>query len=504
MNLLDCLEEQVKKTPDKIIFKEENKSISYLQFQKNAKQIGSMILERNVTKGRIAVYLDKSIACLTAMFGILYSCGMYCVLDTKSPAERTAAILKTMSPQLILTDRKNSENLKSCLGIYSEILLMDDMKEQDIYEIRIQETLAKMIDADPAYMLFTSGSTGVPKGTVVSHRSVINYAESVMEAFDLHAELVMGSQTPFYFSMSVLDIFVTVRAGGTLVIVPKMYFAFPVRLVEFLNAHQVNAIYWVPAAMNIVANRNAFSVILPKYLTKILFAGEVMPVRQLNYWIRYLPDCLFANLYGPTEITDTGTYYIVNRTFQDEESLPIGMPFKNCDVLLLDENDEPAKYKEEGEICFRGSFLGYGYYDDWDKTSRVFCQNPLNTHYPETIYRTGDIGRYNEYGELLYVSRKDFQIKRMGYRIELGEIEANAAAIPQVQNGVCIYDAASEKLGLYYAGSIEEEKVRDSLQKKLAKYMQPDDIFRLDSIPVNANGKYDRILLEKEYKKRRN
>lgn len=135
---------------------------------------------------------------------------------------------------------------------------------------------------------------------------------------------------------------------------------------------------------------------------------------------------------------------------------------------------------------------------------RVFCQNPLNTHYPETIYRTGDIGRYNEYGELLYVSRKDFQIKRMGYRIELGEIEANAAAIPQVQNGVCIYDAASEKLGLYYVGSIEEEKVRDSLQKKLAKYMQPDDIFRLDSIPVNANGKYDRILLEKEYKKRRN
>lgn len=254
--------------------------------------------------------------------------------------------------------------------------------------------------------------------------------------------------------------------------------------------------------MSIVANRNTFDVLCPQYLTKIMFAGEVMPVKQLNYWIKYLPDCMFANLYGPTEITDTGTFYIVNRVFADDEPLPIGNSFTNSEVLLLNDRDELVRDNEEGEICFRGSFLGYGYYDNWEKTTEVFCQNPLNTHYREFIYRTGDIGKYNEYGEILYISRKDFQIKRNGYRIELGEIENSVAAIPDIFNCVCIYDSNTMKIVLYYVGKIDEEQLSDILEERLVRYMKPDYIFKRSSIPINANGKYDRQLLEKEYRER--
>lgn len=502
-NILDYLEEQVKKEPNKVVFEEADMKITYNEFQKEAQKVGVGIIKRNIIKGKAAVYLDKSIDCLIAMFGIMFSGSIYCVLDTKSPIERTYKILDTLSPQIIITDSKYVENIMCTTDMKVEIVLLDDLKKQDIDEILLSSVLAKSIDTDPAYILYTSGSTGIPKGTVVSHRSVINYAESVSETFDLNSEVVFGSQTPFYFSMSVLDIFVTICTGGRLVIIPKMLFSFPVKLIEFLNVHQVNTIYWVPTAMSIVANRNTFSAIIPKWLTKILFAGEVMPVKQLNYWIEYLPECLFANLYGPTEITDTGTYYIVNRTFKNNETLPIGIPFKNSDVILLNDNDELVKGEEEGEICFRGSFLGYGYYNNWEKTSQAFCQNPLNTHYPEFIYRTGDIGKYNEYGEILYISRKDFQIKRMGYRIELGEIENNAGAIPEIQNCVCIYDQDSMKIILYYVGNIQEMEVEDLLQERLIRYMQPDYIFKVKNIPINANGKYDRQLLMKQYKERR-
>lgn len=501
-SILDYLEEKTQEIPDKMIFEEDYKSITYLQFENEAKRVGTGLLKRGIMRGKVAVYLDKGIDCLTAMFGTLYSGSLYCVLDTKSPTERIDKIIDILKPQIIITDEKNIGNIDSDFNWEAGIVLLEDLKSQDTDEVLLDAVLRKGIDTDPAYILFTSGSTGMPKGTVVSHRSVMNYTESVIETFSLDETTVFGSQTPFYFSMSVLDIYATIFTGGSLVIISKMLFSFPVKLIDFLNQHKVNTIYWVPTAMCIVANRNTFDVLLPEYLTKVMFAGEVMPVKQLNYWIKYLPECLFANLYGPTEITDTGTFYIVDRRFSDDESLPIGVPFKNNEALLLNDRNELVRGDEEGEICFRGSFLSYGYFDNWDKTSKVFCQNPLNVHYPEFIYRTGDIGKYNEYGEILYISRKDFQIKRNGYRIELGEIENNVSAIPDVYNCVCIYDSETMKIVLYYVGAMEEEQLADMLERRLLKYMMPDYIFKRSSIPINANGKFDRQLLGQEYKER--
>ena len=283
--------------------------------------------------------------------------------------------------------------------------------------------------------------------------------------------------------------------------IPKTYFTFPIKLVEFLNERKINTIYWVPSALAIVSNWNVFDFARPEHLQKILFAGEVMPVKHLNYWRRYLPDCLYANLFGPTETTDICSFYVVDRDFADSDSLPIGRACDNCDTFLLtEEGTRASRTGEEGEIVVRGSFLADGYYNEPEKTAAVFTQNPLNTAVPERIYRTGDLARLNEKGEFIYISRKDFQIKRMGYRIELGEIEAAAGSIEKVKSAAALYDADTGRILVIYEGSIKDtDEVLQQTADKVPPYMRPDEVIRIKQMPYNANGKIDRQRLLKEY-----
>lgn len=226
-----------------------------------------------------------------------------------------------------------------------------------------------------------------------------------------------------------------------------------------------------------------------------------MPVKHLNYWRRYLPDCLYANLFGPTETTDICSFYVVDRNFADSDSLPIGRACDNCDTFLLtEEGTRASRTGEEGEIVVRGSFLADGYYNEPEKTAAVFTQNPLNTAFPERIYRTGDLARLNEKGEFIYISRKDFQIKRMGYRIELGEIEAAAGSIEKVKSAAALYDADTGRILVIYEGSIKDtDEVLQQTADKVPPYMRPDEVIRIKQMPYNANGKIDRQRLLKEY-----
>lgn len=497
--IIDYLEIQVLQNATKILFQEEDRKMSYSEFWNRIIGLAEKIQSIVPIKGKTLIMIPKSIDCLIGMFGTLLCGCIYCVVDTESPSERLREIERTYQPDLILTCSSQMQKIDEVQFHCKNIINIDQENSVSKDTTAIEDRRKKVIDTDAAYVLFTSGSTGVPKGTIVSHRSILNYASTIANTFHLDESVVFGSQTPFYFSMSVLDIFVTVLLGGTLVLIPKKCFSFPYMLIEYLNKMSVNTIYWVPTALSIVANRKTFSAILPTTLKRVFFAGEVMPVKQLNYWMEYLPDCLYANLYGPTEITDTGTYYVVQNQIDINKSVPIGIPFDNCDVFLLNEDDQLALEGQEGEICFRGSFLGYGYYNNWEKTKEAFCQNPLNSNYPEIIYRTGDLGRYDENGDLIYISRKDFQIKRMGYRIELGEIESTLAAIPEVQNCVCVFDAKKNRLALFYSGGLSEEDMQLQVEKLLLKYMQPDFIFRRKSIPINANGKFDRKMLLQEF-----
>lgn len=493
------LEDTAKKYPKKLSFADNKRGLTFKDFVKESKMIATKLLDFDLFNKPIAIYLDKNVSCLTSMMGVNYSGNFYAVMDNKMPIDRVDNIFNTLKPCLVITDGKNKEKLKD-LKYKVDILNIENLDIR-INQKALDKVYDRIIDTNPMYILFTSGSTGVPKGVIINHRATISYINWFNNAFDIDSKTTFGSQTPFYFSMSVSDIFSTMTRGCTFYIIPKVNFSFPLKLMEYLNENKINTIYWVPSALCIVANFKTFEVLKPKYLKRVLFAGEVMPMKQLNMWRKALPNVMYANLFGPTETVDICSYYVVNRKFKDDDTLPIGNCCDNTDLMVIDENNKEVTKKDvEGELFVRGSFLASGYYNNPEKTSEMFVQNPLNTAYPELTYRTGDIVKYNDRGELLYVSRRDFQIKHMGYRIELGEIESAINSISEVDSCVCIYDRDEDRIILFYVGKLTEDKVLSSIKKKVPNYMWPQEVVKIDSMPYNANGKIDRKNLSVMYK----
>ena len=495
-NILEFLEQSSQKYFTKIAFSDDKNEITYGQCVENAQRIGTNLLSLQAKRQPIAVMMDKNIESLTAFFGVVYSGNFYVVIDAFMPDDRIQSIFETLHPIALITEKHYEHKAQN---LHPQVFIYEDMMQTEINHHKLNKIRNQMIDTDPLYALFTSGSTGVPKGAVVSHRNVINYASWFKETFDIHEDTQFGSQTPFYFSMSVSDVFSTIMAGASLHILPKKLFSFPVKLIEYMNEKQVNTIYWVPSALGIIANMKVLDYIKLNDVQKVLFAGEVMPTKHLNYWKKHLPHALYANLFGPTETTDICTYYIVDREFEDDEVLPIGKACQNCDVFLLDEKNQEVIDDREGELCVRGSFLALGYYNNPEKTQEVFVQNPLNQAYPEIIYRTGDLVKYNERGELIYITRKDFQIKHMGYRIELGEIEAAVYALSKIQSCAVIYDEKEDKIILIYSGKITDQEIMEGISHKLPQYMYPNKMIQLKVMPLNQNGKIDRKWLKNHY-----
>jgi len=501
-NVLEYLEESVKTVPDKIVFSQESKSITYHQLHDHSRRLAMGILKatNNASKKPVVVFVDRNIESLVLFMGVAYSGNFYVPIDKDMPKARISLILETLQPAAAVVYQADIDYAKNMApGLRS--IIYEEAVENSINEDKLDSIRKNTIDLDPVYATFTSGSTGIPKGVITCHRSVIDLTEDLTSTFDFNKKSIFGNQNPFYFDASIKDIYCALKNGATMVVIPKSYFVFPAQLAEYMNTHRINTTLWSAAAIALIANTNAFEINKPRYLKKVMFSGEVMHNKVLNYWRKALPGTMFVNLYGPTEITSVCSYYIADRPFRDYEPLPIGRPFKNTDILLLNADDQLVKGKETGEICVRGTCLALGYYNNPEKTKEAFCQNPLNPHFPETIYRTGDLARYNEKGELMFISRKDNQVKHMGQRIELGEIELLINSLELIDASICFYDQGKSKIVLVYEGKEADRKyIIDGIKEKFPKYMFPNIFIKMEAMPYNINGKIDRTLLQKKYK----
>lgn len=495
-NMTDYLEQTAVRFPDKTAFVDSEREICYRDFRREVRRTASVIIARGIRRESVVVFLDKNITALQTIWGIIYSGCFYTTIDIHMPVSRIERILDTLQPSLVITDEVHRE-IVSRFTEDAKILTTEEISEQDEQESLVEKCISQIIDTDVLYTFFTSGSTGLPKGVVISHRAVLDFVEAATERFDITEKEIIGNQGAFHFDLSTLDIYCTVATGATMHIIPPQYFKFPIKLLEYIAENKINMIYWVPSALVLVANLRALKAVDVSCLKKVTFCGEVMPCKQLNVWRRALPNAMYANMYGPTETTCASTYYIVNREFEDGDSLPIGVPFKNTRVLLLTDDGREAGEGETGEICIAGSSLAYGYYKNEEKTKESFVTYQ-NGAYEEKIYRTGDLAKYNEYGELIYLSRKDFQIKHMGHRIELGEIETAINSIAEITECCCMYDEQKHKIVAFLETGMEETEIADRLKMMIPEYMLPNKYHFLEKMPHNANGKIDRAALKKE------
>ena len=497
-NVLDYLSDTVRKYPDKPAFIDEKNTLTFKELQSAVESVGTSLIHKGCDKEPVLVYMNKSADEIAAFFGVIAAGCYYVPIDSEMPLLRIQKIVENLDARICIVDSETKDSAQG-LGFTGEILSYDDIKNEEPDKDELKRVHDEAIDIDPIYIVFTSGSTGVPKGVIACHRSVIDYIEQLSDVLEVSADTVFGNQAPLYFDACLKELYPTIKFGATTYLIPKELFSQPLRLVEYLNDKQINTICWVVSALTIVSAFKTFNKTVPKYLKTIAFGSEVFAIKQFNLWRNACPEARFINLYGPTEATGMSCYYEVKKEFSEGEAIPIGRPFKNTQVLLLKEDGTLAENGEEAEICLRGTCVTLGYYNDPERTAAAFVQNPLQKNFTELIYRTGDIARYNSDGDLVFVSRRDNQIKHMGHRIELGEIEAAVSQLDGISLTGCIYDDKKEKIVLYYTGDISEAEVINGLKVLVPRYMLPNRVLKIEEMLFTPNGKIDRKSLKQKY-----
>ena len=497
-NILEYLEHTAARVPDKTAFANEQEGMTFRQVSEQARAVGSFLAGKGLYRQPVVVFMRKHPTTLTAFLGTIYGGCYYVPLDDEMPRHRVDLILKTLQPKALICDEV-TQPMVAEFDFTGNAWRYDEIVTCPVDDRALAAIREKQIDTDPIYIVFTSGSTGVPKGVTACHRSVIDYIEQLCDVLKFDETSIFGNQTPLYFDAWLKEGMATLKYGATTYLIPKQLFMFPIRLVEFLNEKRINTVCWVVSALTMISSFKTFDKVKPEYLHTVAFASEVFPIKQFNLWRAALPNARFINLYGPTETTGICCYYEVDREFGLEETLPIGRPFRNTEILLLNEKDELCAPGEQGEICVRGTRLTLGYYNNPEVTAKAFVQNPLNSLYPELIYRTGDLGRWNSRGELEFAGRKDYQIKHMGHRIELGEIEVITNMHEGVKTACCIFDGEKKKIVLYYVGEATVAELTAYIKAKLPRYMVPNVTRQLAEMPYTPNGKIDRKGLQTLY-----
>jgi len=505
INLIEYFVETVGRFGEKEAVVEGERRVTFKELDLQARKLAQTIIDTCQYKNRpVAMFMPKCVEAAVADLAITYSGNAYMNLDVKNPAERLGNIFALIQPVAVITNNKFLPVIEpiasaNCVAIIN----IEGISEDALIPTQesLLQRLSDVIDTDPYCIINTSGSTGTPKGVVLNHRSFIDFMAQTFDEYSFSENDVIGSLSPVVFDIWSFEMCLLQGKGAQIVVIPDTWSAFPVKILQLMQQNNVSYIFWVPTIMVNIANMGLLQQVPLPSLRLCWFAGEVFPTKQFNIWRHSLPQTTFANFYGPIEITLDCVYYTVEREIADDEPIPIGKPFRNTDILILDENNKNVTESNiEGELCIRGTSLAMGYYNNPEKTAAAFVQNPLNNSYPEIIYRTGDIVFINDRGEIVFKGRKDSLIKHMGYRIELGEIEhVIINTLKLVKNGCVVYNHQRKEITLYYEAERElsPAEFRKAIGNSLPKYMIPVVYHHLPELKRNTNGKIDRLYYSK-------
>jgi amino acid adenylation domain-containing protein len=508
---------------DQIAVTDGRTAITYGELADSTDNLAKLLIKLGIRRGDLVAYfLKRSCECITATIGILKAGGAYIPIDHKIPAERWQQIISDAAPKVIICDHHTMANTIERLGdqkYLPSIVCLSPREDQYKTSERVffkedvdNKTELPLPDEgspdDVAYVLYTSGSTGLPKGVMITHGNIRNYIDWATSYFKItDNDRILGT-APFYFDMSTFDIFCMIASGATLCLATEEILLFPERLVRFMEDRQVTLWKGVSSLLMYMSRAGVVRPGRMPTLRTVIFAGEPLAAQYLANWMENLPDVLYYNGFGPTEATGVSLCYHVTQIPKPDEAIPIGKPCKGAKVAVLGEDHLPVEPGEIGELCISGACLAKGYLNDPEKTQKRFSDAPPGSGLEGRVYWTGDLVRQNADGEYIFVSRKDYQVKWMGYRIELAEIELSISSFPPVKDvAVLLIESTTEGLSELVAfieadDEIDLTELNQELKKKLPVYMTPKRFIRLDSLPRNDRGKVDREEILSAYSMR--
>ncbi len=494
-NCLEYLERSAQRFPDKIAFADEREQVTFSQLMEDAMRIGSALKKYRLHKEPVVVLMDaRHIPNLRATMGILYAGCFYVPLDPASPAERLETIFGNLEPRLVIYDHA-AEKAKAALEERYQFVAYDTLTEAEVDAEYLEQVRQESNFFDPLFIMYTSGSTGVPKGVIHTHGHLIDYSEFTCRRYPFDEHTVFGNQSPFFYANCLLDIYPPLAVGATVHILPPVLLSFPKKLVEKMRECGITELCMTPSSFNAVADSGVLTPGCLPELEFILPSGEMINGKAMKIWEAAAPKAgHFWNFYGSTELL-SASLYKVDRDFGNDENVPSGIPYRCTSIIFVDEEGKALPCGETGEMLIRNPWMFAGYYRDAARTEAAFVNDPLKKGYNELYFKTGDLGYMNEKGELVVVGRKDNMIKHNGYRMELGEVEFAALGAEGVSDCCCVYDKEKSDIYLCYTGTLAEKEVKAYLKGRLPKFAMPEHYVHLQSLPYSANMKVNRLEL---------